>query len=250
MFRIQNMAFKKILFFGIFFIMICNQGEGQVYRDELKKADSLFKEKKYTESYRIYQHILEEGNAASPAMLLKMAFIREGLGDYSHALYYLNLYYLQTHNKRALNKMEDIAETYNLSGYQYTDLEFFLNIFYRYYILIILALGSTGIFLLSYIVYKRKRLKEKPGYSFFYLILVVMAMFAAVNYGKSYRKGIIVQPGTYVMQGPSAGSELLTVAGQGHRLKILGKEDVWVKVKWNDQEAFIKEDNIVQVTGD
>jgi uncharacterized protein YgiM (DUF1202 family) len=60
---------------------------------ELVKADSLFEQKKYTESFDLYEQILDEEQLASPKMLLKMAFIKEGLGDYSRALYFLNVYY-------------------------------------------------------------------------------------------------------------------------------------------------------------
>ena len=65
-------------------------------------------------------------------MLLKMAFIKEGLGDYTNALYYLNLYYLKTYNKRVLKKMENLAEQNKLSGYNYDDVEFFLNIYHKF----------------------------------------------------------------------------------------------------------------------
>jgi hypothetical protein len=52
-------------------------------------------------------------------MLLKMAFVKEGLGDYSNALYYLNLYYLKTYDKKVLKKMENLAERYHkLEGYE------------------------------------------------------------------------------------------------------------------------------------
>ncbi|MGB3465691.1 MAG: hypothetical protein WBA74_10490, partial [Cyclobacteriaceae bacterium] len=55
--------------------------------DRLTTADSLFQAKKYTESFELYEQIIVEDMAYSPAMLLKMAFIKEGLGDYSNALY-------------------------------------------------------------------------------------------------------------------------------------------------------------------
>lgn len=219
----------------------------QANNADLTLADSLFSEKKYTQSFDIYQRLLHSERRASPAMLLKMAYIREGLGDYSNALYYLNLYYLRTNNKRALRKMEDVAKKYDLIGYQYTDQEFFLNIFYRYYFTIVLALGSILLVLLSYMFYKKRRLRERPGFSLFYTIITLMLLFYIVNFGKSYHKGIIIRPDTYLMKGPSAGSELVTIADQGHRVKVLGKKDVWFKVEWQNEEAYIRENNLLQI---
>jgi len=245
--RIQNLVFKIIPIITFFLVIILLPSIAQEINPELARADSLFAEKKYTQSFEIYRDFLYSEGKASPAMLLKMAFIREGLGDYSNALYYLNLYYLQTHNKRALRKMEDIAKKYDLKGYQYTDFEFFLNLFHRYYLTIVLALSSLLILLISYMIYKKRRLREKPGWSLFYSILTLLILFYVVNFGKSYHKGIIIHPGTYLMEGPSAGARLIAIADPGHRLKIKGREDVWIRVEWEDKEVYIRENNLLQI---
>lgn len=217
---------------------------------DLELADSLFAERKYTQSFEIYDKILKSENLISPSMLLKMAYIKEGLGDYSNALYYLNLYYLQTHNKRALRKMEDLAKKYNLEGYKYTDMEFFMNVFYRYYSAIVYGLSSLVLILIGYMVYKKLRLKINPGFSLFYLFIVVGILFYVVNFGKRYQKGIIISPDTYLMDGPSSGAKLIAIADMGHRIHVLGKEDVWVKVEWKGSTAYIKENNILQIIED
>ena len=45
---------------------------------------------------------------------------------------------------------------------------------------------------------------------------------------------------TYLMRGPSAGAGVLTQLKAGHRLEVVGKEDVWIKVIWNNEVAYIK----------
>ena len=82
---------------------------------KLFEADSLFRSKKYTESKSIFSEITATGKA-SPALLLKMAYIDEGLGDYVQALFHLNSYYSMTSNEQALDKMRSIAEKKDLSG--------------------------------------------------------------------------------------------------------------------------------------
>src|SRR5699024_6607043 len=98
----------------------------------LKKADSLFEANRYTQSLALYHQLFKEQDAYSPQMLLKMAFINEGLGNYSKALYYLNIYYLKTSDKEVRLKIEELAEKHQLSGYQFTDVDFFLNFYHRY----------------------------------------------------------------------------------------------------------------------
>jgi tetratricopeptide (TPR) repeat protein len=241
------LTFKIIPIFTLILLTLQEPIRAQEINPELARADTLFNEKKYTQSFEIYQHLLRSERRASPAMLLKMAYIREGLGDYANALYYLNLYYLRTNNKRALRKMEDIAKKYDLQGYRFTDLEFFLNIFHRYYFTVVLSLSSLLVLLLSYMLYKKQRLHEKPGFSLFYTILTLLILFYVVNLGKSYHQGIIIHPDTYLMAGPSAGSKLIGIVDQGHRVKVKGKKDVWVKVEWEDQEAYIRENNLLQI---
>jgi tetratricopeptide (TPR) repeat protein len=250
MLRIQNLNFKNIILIKLIVLLTFTNVLAQENEKDIELADSLFNQQKYTQSFEIYNRILKTDNLTSPAMLLKMAYIKEGLGDYSNALYYLNLYYLQTHNKRALRKMEDLAKKYNLQGYKYTDMEFFMNIFYRYYSAIVYSLSGLVLILIGYIVYKKLQLKTNPGFSLFYLLIVVAILFYVVNFGKRYQKGIIISQDTYLMAGPSSGAKLIAIADLGHRVLVLGKEDVWVKVEWEGSTAYIKENNILQIIED
>jgi len=98
MLRIQNLNFKNIILIKLIVLLTFTNVLAQENEKDIELADSLFNQQKYTQSFEIYNRILKTDNLTSPAMLLKMAYIKEGLGDYSNALYYLNLYYLQTHN--------------------------------------------------------------------------------------------------------------------------------------------------------
>src|SRR5688572_27345504 len=73
----------------------------------LKTADSLFQSRQYIQSFEHYEQILKQ-NQYTPAMLLKMAYVQEGLKHNGLALYYLNLYYLTTRDKTALEKMSEL----------------------------------------------------------------------------------------------------------------------------------------------
>ena len=228
-------------------LLLSHNGFSQKGFDKVVQADSLFDQHKYTESFQLYQEALEQNHVTSPAMLLKMAFIKEGLSDYSNALYYLNLYYLQTHNKRALRKMEEIAKEYSLFGYNYTDKEFFMNFFYRYYLQIVLFIAAFTFLIFSYLVYKKRKLHARPGMSIINLIIAIIVLFFILNFGRSYRAGIIVNQNAYLMEGPSSGSDLKEIVNKGHRVRILGHEDVWVKISWMDDVAYIRETQIREI---
>ena len=146
--------------------------------------------------------------------------------------------------------MEDVARKYSLQGYKYTDMEFFMNIFYRYYSSIVYGLSALVILLVGYMVYKKLRLKINPGFSLVYLLIIMGLLFYVVNFGKRYQKGIIISTKAYVMDGPSSGSKLVAIADIGNRVKVLGKEDVWVKINWQGNPAYVKENNILEIIED
>ncbi len=215
--------------------------------DTLAVADSLFLQKKYTESFEIYKSLLEEQRVFTPAMLLKMAYIKEGLGGYSDALYYLNLYYLHTADKKVLMKMEELAKKKELSGYDYNDFEFAQTIFYKYFTHITGALLAVAVFLLSLVFYLKVKKQTNPVVPAIGMVLILSFVFYLLNFGKLYNKAIIDQSNTYFMSGPSAGAEVLKILNKGNRLKTLGEEDVWTKVEFNNQIGYIKTDKLKKI---
>ena len=79
-------------------------------KDLLNKGDSLFKLKKYVDAKKVYENLFYEKNYFSDAMLLKLSFIEEGIGNYDKALIYLSKHYNQTHNKETSTKIKSIAK--------------------------------------------------------------------------------------------------------------------------------------------
>src|SRR5690349_5794198 len=96
------------------------QSRAQTSGFRLQTADSLFTAKRYTQSLEHYEEILRQ-RQYTPAMLLKMAYIQEGLNNMGSAMYYLNLYYIATNDKSVLEKMDEMATKFGLQGYETTD---------------------------------------------------------------------------------------------------------------------------------
>lgn len=214
---------------------------------DIYEADSLFQEKKYTESFDIYQQILEDERQASASMLLKMAYIKEGLGNFSDALYYLNLYYLKTTDRKVLDKMEELAGKKNVIGYDFNDLEFIQTIFYKYYQTIVFSLLSISILCLAGVYYLKIKRQSNPGLPAVGMVLILGLLFYILNFGKNYNRAIVKKSNTYLMTGPSAAAEVIQIINKGNRLKTLGKTDVWTQVELDSKIGYIRSDKLREV---
>jgi uncharacterized protein YgiM (DUF1202 family) len=214
----------------------------------LTLADSLFDKKKYTESFELYKAILELEKQSSPSMLLKMAYIKEGLGGYSDALYYLNLYYLQTADKKVLSKMEELSKKRNMKGYEFSDFEFIQTVFYKYYFIICGFILAMSILFFAFTYHLKFNLKRSPILPASFMSISLAILFYVLNFGHDYDRAIINQSSTYMMSGPGAGAEVMTVIDKGNRLETLGEHDVWTKVKFDEKTGYIKTDKLKKIT--
>lgn len=226
----------SLIFSGMFAFGACAQSA------ELSTADSLFSNQKYTEAFEIYENIFQQ-KMASSAMLTRMAFIQEGLGNYGEALYYLNLYYLRSSDKGALVKMREIAEEHGLSGYEYSDFKFFENFIRKYQNLITLCLIAFSIFLLGYSFRKTKK-DERPMISVALQALTLILILVVNNEIFLKQSGIIQKDQSLLMSGPSAGAEPLRTIGLGNKVVILESDELWTKIEWDGEMAYIRNKNL------
>ncbi len=219
-------------------------GFAQTTNPLLLRADSLFTQQQFTQSFELYDSIYRYAGEASPAMLLKMAYIKEGLGDVTSAQYYLNEYYLATANEQALQKMEDLAETNELEGYEHNDITFFFNLYYKNYNWLVIGLIVICLTLFALLVYQKIKFRHPAPVNTFLLLALLTGLFILVNFGKDYNRGIIIKNNTFIMAAPSAGANLLDVTGKGHKVVVSGRQDVWYKIEWQGQEGYIKAKNV------
>ena len=235
----------KILIILLFLLPFAQSVFAQVSTFRLHQADSLYEKKRYTQSLEQYQTILAQ-EQYTPAMLLKMAFIEEGLNRVGQALYYLNLYYLASKDKFVLEKMEELAAKYNLGGYEHTETDILLSFYHDNHLPVSIALTVISVFLISLSFYGRKKGK-RPIASSISLFAVLILLLIHVNTDDTYFTGIIGEPNSYLMDGPSAGAAVVSVIEEGHRVRITGKIDVWYEVVWNDNTVYVRDNNLLLV---
>lgn len=225
-------------------ISVCSLN-AQVSGFRLQQADSLYLEKKYTQSLEHYQTILAQ-NQYTPAMLLKMAYIQEGLNRIGQALYYLNLYYIATNDKSVLQKMDELATRYNLQGYQLSDADQAMSFYRDYHLHITAALGVIALFFVALAV-TVKRKGRRPIASAVVTLIILLVLFYHVNIGGDVSMGIIGNAHTFLMNGPSPGASVVEIVEEGHRVEIIGKKDVWLEVLWNGEVAYVREGNLLPI---
>ncbi len=240
----QNSCLKYLGIFFVFFFSLIQPTYSQENNFSIKVADSLFNQKQYTEAFAKYEKILVNNQQYSPRMLLKMAYIKEGLHDYTGAMYYLHLYYAKTPNRTVLRKMEDLAQTHQLTGYEYSDLQFFKTQFNKYYLHLLEGMLLLAVIIITLTIFRRK---NKPVSNSFKLglTLYLAFIFYYINFLDFGQEGIIRHNRIPVMSAPSAGGSWLATANQGHKLKLTGEKDIWYQVQWKNQRAYIRKKNIL-----
>jgi hypothetical protein len=245
--KIMQWRGLKILLLTAISILYCSissHAQSSGYR--LKTADSLFLAKRYTQSFELYESILKQDEYSS-AMLLKMAFIQEGLDHIGQAMYYLNLYYIASRDKTALDKMEELATKYNLAGYKTSDADRILSFYHDHYLKISIGLSAILILMLSILFYTRVRLKQRPVLSIIFMGVFVLAFSYHLIRGDKVASAIITSQRAYLMEGPSAGASVIQVVGDGNRVEVVGKKDVWLKIRWDNVTGYVKENHLQKV---
>src|SRR5690349_10485916 len=152
--NIQRWLYKIVLL-----LIVASPTLAQKTGFRLSQADSLYDKKQYIQSLDQYREILAQGEY-TPAMLLKMAYVEEGLNHAGKALYYLNLYYLATSDKGALDKMEELATKFDLDGYESSDSDVILSFYHDYHQDLSLTLGAIALFCLALILFWKRKGKR------------------------------------------------------------------------------------------
>ena len=218
----------------VFFISSSSFGMNQ---EQVAVADSLFAEEKYTEAMGRYRSFFE-GGYASPAMLLKMAYVADATGNFADALFYLDLYYQKSGDRLVIGKIEEMANERGLYGYIYSDLDYLFAIFSKFRVPIFSLILVSLLFLLVYI-YRKLRRAERPTAAMVLQVFFSLILLLLVNF-EIDQKAIVVSDQALLRAGPSAGAEPIRIISKGHKVTVLANEEVWSKILWEGDEVFVR----------
>jgi hypothetical protein len=239
-------SFKSIFLakLSIFFFIFLQSIHCQANVPQLMVADSLFNQRSYKEAMEIYQENYQLG-IYSPSMLLKMAFITEGIGDKENATLYLSKYYDLNPNPQTITKIKSLTDQNELVGYEVSDGMRFVLLLVEYKEIIV---GILALFLISSVIFlwsKENKLIE--GRFYWPSIILITLVFAINNFLKGPNTGLVTGSPTYIVSKPSAGGELVDRVEPGHRVKIRSSKDVWYEVEWKEQIAYIKKEKVTRL---
>jgi hypothetical protein len=243
--KMQCPLSKIIAFLSLVLSLSSTSALSQVSSYRLQRADSLFNARQYTQSLDHYREIFAQ-NQYSPAMLMKMAFIEEGLNHIGQAMYYLNLYYAKTSDESALEKMVQLSDKFKLQGYENDDAEMALSFYRQYEDHISATLAAIMFFFFSLMIFQKRR-NRRPVALFVALIFFAIILLGHLNVVTAAEKAIVASGNTYVMEGPSGAAPVVDVIEPGHRLAVISRNDVWIEVQWKDRSGFIRQDRLLPV---
>ena len=210
----------------------------------LKRADSLYNQRKFSEAKDIYQSLYRQGYS-SPATLLKMAQAYEGLDQTSQALFFLTSYYYQSEDQRAYDKIQVIANAKNLSGYELSDFERLMIWLSNRADFILIALFTASTLSVIGMIYFRMKGSYSGKLATGILALFFASiLFVIINFLMFPDKAVIIKP-AYVMSGPSAGASFIELVSEGNSVTVESEKDIWVLAKWNGKEGYIRKSDLL-----
>ena len=181
----------------------------------------------------------------SPSMLLKMAFISEGIGDNENATLYLSKYYDLSPNPQTITKIKSLTGQSELVGYEVSDGMRFVLFLVEFKEIIVGALTLSLIITLIFLWSKGNKLTEARFY--WPSVILIALIFITNNFLKAQNTALVTNSPTMIVSKPSAGGEMVDLVEPGHRVKIRSSKDIWYEVEWKDKIAYIRKDNVTRL---
>jgi len=233
--------FKFIICSLFLFLLTATIGNTQSLEKELVKADSLYEKKQYISAIKIYEKIYNEGNS-SPAMLLKLARIEEGIGNLGQSMFYLEKYHQFTKDEKVIDYLKKTVESKKAIGFNY-GLTYEADLLYKEWkIHFQLLFSIIIIFGLGMIIKHRNSLQKKKNY--FAMIIIPILFVASLNNYNGKSEAIVIRSPSYLLEGPSSGANLVEQVSVPAKVQVKDQIDVWSKVIIEEKEAYIKTSRI------
>lgn len=206
--------------------------------ETLHKADSAYVSGNNVLATSLYDTLLVGNRMVTPRMLYRLATLEEGKGRIPETLYYLSLLYSLNSDDALRTRIEDLSRQYKLDGYDFDEWDFFRQILRNYSVQIFSAFSVLVVLLIALLL--RRRFQRRPLRLLPLGILLLLGLATlALNYDIRYGKGIISTAQAPVMADPSAAAKVLGYVPSGTRVTVIGEQDIWLRVVYNDRTAYV-----------
>lgn len=240
----QAYYLKKVIFFSILNLTLLQLANSQSDGQNFKRADSLFKKENFNGSEQIYEQNLQKLKNPSNVLFLKLASIKEKKGDFLKSMYYLNKAYELNPNEKILAKLNEMAILHELKGYELSDFNFLILFYKQYSGFLIALLMMLGIYIFVILFIKKYNNNYMPFNQKVFLVGYLFGVGLLLNLPDKYHQGIINHDGVFLRSEPSSAAPIEVSVDKGNRLNVLGGNDIWRRVIWNDKFLYLKESDI------
>jgi hypothetical protein len=210
--------------------------------EALHQADSLFVAGQYAAAVPAFKKQVWEQRRTSPELLLKIAYAQQQLGHYSAALLYLSLAHARQPRVRTWRQLASLAAQHRLVGYPATWQQELRVQVQRYYYPGLQVLLGGAVVGAVWLLWRRAQQNAWLGYAAYVALLGVY-----LHLLRPKPAALVARAGATLMSGPSAGAAWLSTAAIGDRLLVLGRQDIWYRVQWQQHVAFVREADLLVV---
>lgn len=208
-----------------------------------RQADSLFAAGQFAPATALYKAQVWRVGQVSPQLLLRLAYAQQQLGRPAAALLYLSMAQARQPRLSTWRQLVALAQRQRLVGYPATWQQELRVQWQRYYypgLQALLAGAVVGVVLLGW-----RRRRAGPGW---WAGLAGYALFTgAYLLLRPAPAALVARSGAALMAGPAAGAPWLSTATVGDRLLVLGRQDIWCRVRWQEREAYIRAADVLLV---
>ncbi len=204
----------------------------------LPRVDSLLAARQYAAATALLRGQVWGQRRASARALLQLAYAQQQLGHYPAALLYLGLAQARQPRLDTWRQQAALAARHRLVGYPTTWQQELRVRAQRYYypgLQLLLAGAVLGAVGLGW-RWRRTRPGAWLGYASYLGVAGAYLLALAPT-----PVGLVARPGAVLMAGPGAGAAWLSTAAAGDRLLVLGHEDIWLRVRWQERVAYVRE---------
>lgn len=202
-----------------------------------RAADSLFEQGHYEAVLPLYRVQVWQQRQVSARLLLRLAYAEHQQAHYAAELLYLNMALARQPRLSTWRQLAALAQRQRLVGYPTTWQQEMYVQMQRYYYSVLQGLLSGAVLLAVGLLLRRHRTRRSTWLTYG---LYLLATGAYLYWLRPAPTSIVARPGVALMAGPGAGAQWLSTAAPGDRLPVLGRQDIWLRVRWQERIAYVR----------
>ncbi|MGI4974791.1 MAG: hypothetical protein ACRYGH_38085 [Janthinobacterium lividum] len=202
-----------------------------------QRADSLFEQGQFGAVLPLYRAQIWQRRQVSAQLLLRLAYAEHQQTHYAAELLYLNMAQARQPRLGTWRQLAALAQRQRLVGYPTTWQQDARVQMQRYYYPVLQGLLSAAVLVGAGLLLRRGR-TSRGGWLAYGLYLGATGAYLGLL--QPLPTGIVARAGTALMAGPGAGAAWLSTAAPGDRLPVLGRQDIWLRVRWQERVAYVR----------